>query len=190
MVYSWQGQKMIREHREDNAWRCDSVALHSLPEPTIRTLCPLFRGRRGEESSQAPSLVVIAIYFSLACFLRPAAGATGEGFDASLITESGYYVVEYRTDPSPIPANKLFEMTVSVRQRLKKSPAQNVTVEVDAGMSEHNHGMNTVPVVERLPNHQFRVRGMLFHMPGKWELTFTVKRGVVTDKAEHILYIR
>jgi len=190
MTHSRQRETMIMDHREDNACGCDSVALHSLLARTSKTLFTQFRGIRGEESSRMPSPFVIAVCFSLACFFRPVAGATGEGFDASLISESGNYIVEYRTDPSPIPANKLFEMTVSVRQRLKKSPAQNVILEVDAGMSEHNHGMNTVPVVERLPSRQFRVRGMLFHMPGKWELIFAVKRGVVADKAEHILYIR
>jgi hypothetical protein len=116
--------------------------------------------------------------------------AATEEFDTFVISDSGSYVVEYRSHPSPIPMNDMFEMTVQVRQRLKKSPARNVVLQVDAGMSEHNHGMNTMPVVESLPNGQFRVRGMLFHMPGKWELSFVVKRGILSDKAEDVVHLR
>ena len=126
---------------------------------------------------------------SVGC-LAAAAVALAQAPNASLVSRSGNYIVEYHTSPSPIPTNRMFEMTVSVRERLKKSLARNVTLEVDAGMPDHNHGMNTMPVVERLPSRKFRVRGMLFHMRGEWKLVFSVKRGIMVDKAEQILDIR
>jgi hypothetical protein len=38
-------------------------------------------------------------------------------------------------------------------------------------------------VVERREDGTFSVRGMLFHMPGEWNMTFSIKRGLMKDKA-------
>ena len=130
--------------------------------------------------------LLLALGWAVAGFPSTAAGEP----DGSVVTDSGNYVVEYSTNPSPIPTNKMFEMTVIVRERLKRSNARNVTLEVRAGMSVHNHGMNTMPVVERLPDRRFRVKGMLFHMAGPWEIEFLVKRGIMVDRAEQVVYIR
>lgn len=167
-----------------------SALLRALPSRTAKRLLKEFRGISSDESSRVWPVATSVLYRLIACFLVPPTVIAGDGFDALVISDSGKYVVEYLTHPSPIPMNRMFEMTVSVRQRLKKSLAQNITLQVDAGMSEHNHGMNTMPMVERLPNRQFRVRGMLFHMAGRWELTFLIKRGIMVDKAEQVLQIQ
>jgi len=99
-----------------------------------------------------------------------------------VLTESGRYVIQYSTDPSPVPRNEMFEMQVSVREPLKKGPAEHISLEVDAGMPGHGHGMNTSPVVKGSPADGFRVHGMCLHMAGDWELTFTVRRGVMSDR--------
>ncbi|MEO9576153.1 MAG: hypothetical protein ABJ263_12430 [Tateyamaria sp.] len=41
---------------------------------------------------------------------------------------------------------------------------------VDAEMPAHQHGMNYIPTVVDLGEGAFRVDGMLFHMPGVWEI--------------------
>ncbi len=41
---------------------------------------------------------------------------------------------------------------------------------VDAIMPAHQHGMNYTPTVINLGEGAFRVDGMLFHMPGVWEI--------------------
>lgn len=99
-----------------------------------------------------------------------------------VLSERGRYVIEYTTDPNPIRRNEMFEMQVMVREPLKKAPAKHVTLEVDAGMPGHGHGMNTLPVVKGSSTAGFRVYGMLFHMAGDWEITFTVRRGVMSDR--------
>src|SRR5437762_9673230 len=54
-----------------------------------------------------------------------------------------------------------------------KSGAAPETLQVDAQMPEHRHGMNYRPEVKRLasfPNaRHWRVEGLMFHMPGRWE---------------------
>lgn len=47
------------------------------------------------------------------------------------------------------------------------------TVEVDATMPAHQHGMNYAPTVEPLGSNQVAVRGMVFHMPGAWRIAVT-----------------
>lgn len=41
---------------------------------------------------------------------------------------------------------------------------------VDAIMPAHQHGMNYTPTVVDLGEGAFRVDGLLFHMPGVWEI--------------------
>lgn len=50
------------------------------------------------------------------------------------------------------------------------------TIEVDAIMPAHQHGMNYRPTVTDQGNGSFRVEGMVFHMPGIWELRVSVQR--------------
>jgi hypothetical protein len=48
---------------------------------------------------------------------------------------------------------------------------------VDAEMPEHRHGMNYQPSIRARdrPNY-FLAEGLLFHMPGRWQVTFELKR--------------
>jgi hypothetical protein len=46
---------------------------------------------------------------------------------------------------------------------------------VDAHMPEHRHGMNYRPSLKQLAPGRWRAEGLLFHMPGRWELVFDVQ---------------
>lgn len=50
-------------------------------------------------------------------------------------------------------------------------------VEVDAIMPAHQHGMNYEPRVEPKGAGEFSVSGMVFHMPGDWQVQVTVLGG-------------
>lgn len=94
----------------------------------------------------------------------------------------GSYVVTLRTTPSPIPLNQPFEARITVTP--KKAPAAALTVEVDARMPEHFHGMNTGAKTAREPDGSFRTEGLLFHMPGRWELYVDIAEGGRTERAQ------
>jgi cytochrome c peroxidase len=49
-------------------------------------------------------------------------------------------------------------------------------------MPEHRHGMNYAPAVKALGPGRWRAEGLMFHMPGRWELTFEVTAGGATDR--------
>lgn len=53
-------------------------------------------------------------------------------------------------------------------------------VEIAAVMPAHQHGMNYTPKVMPLGNGLFEVDGMLFHMPGYWEIQVDAQIGAET----------
>lgn len=82
--------------------------------------------------------------------------------------------------PAPVPLNELFELTVEITPG--KGAAAIDSVLVDADMPEHKHGMNTKPEVSG-DGRVWRVEGMLFHMPGYWELYVDVESGGLVERA-------
>ncbi len=80
-------------------------------------------------------------------------------------------------------------MEVIITGPTKQALAYPVELEIDAGMKAHNHGMNVNPQIKALGNGQFKVEGLLFHMPGDWFLSFVIRRGAMSDKAEMNLVV-
>ena len=62
--------------------------------------------------------------------------------------------------------------------------AIDLQVQVDARMPAHFHGMNRTPKLTRQADGSFTAEGLLFHMPGHWELTFDISRGGKTERAQ------
>jgi len=72
---------------------------------------------------------------------------------------------------APITVGKLFAVEVQV------CPADAVLSRVDATMPEHQHGMNYRPRIQRVGAAQdgrWRAEGLMFHMPGRWDLRLDV----------------
>jgi len=79
--------------------------------------------------------------------------------------------VELSFPPGGAPLNEYFSLDVAVEGALPER------IEVDADMPGHRHGMASTPLVHTLAPGRFRVDGMLFHMPGSWEVYVTLVRG-------------
>jgi hypothetical protein len=100
-------------------------------------------------------------------------------------SNDGTYYVAYLPDPDPIPLNQMFSLHVWVYAAADRSEVlPNVRLLADAAMPEHDHGMNTTPRVRANPDGSFTVEGMLFHMPGHWELYLDVARDGITERAQ------
>lgn len=134
-------------------------------------------------------------HFLVAC-LAAALGACAPGHDGhgshdagsmDLLREKetagGTFVVRYTPSPDPIPLNEPFDLTLEVERKADGAAAEGVTVSVDARMPAHNHGMNTTPQVTEQGGGTYLVDGMLFHMPGHWELYVEVEEGGSTERA-------
>jgi cytochrome c peroxidase len=92
--------------------------------------------------------------------------------------ESARYVLAYKTQA--VEVAKHFALEVSVCPK----PGQPVpeSLKVDAHMPEHRHGMNYAPALEALAPGRWRAEGLMFHMPGRWELLFEVHAGDRVDR--------
>ncbi len=84
--------------------------------------------------------------------------------------ENSRYAVAFVTLPDPVPVGRHFVVDFAVCPRGgAKLPD---SVRIDAGMPEHRHGMNYRPSVTSPRPGIYRAEGLLFHMPGRWDLTF------------------
>ena len=83
----------------------------------------------------------------------------------------------FRTVPAPIEIGRHFTVEAIV---CAIPPPQGLRV--DAQMPEHRHGMNYRATVAATGAGRYRADGLLFHMPGRWQLVFDVDRGGRTDR--------
>jgi hypothetical protein len=98
-------------------------------------------------------------------------------------SNGGNYTVSFKPSPDPIPMNQLFDLVVTVTPKAPGSGSAPA-VEVDARMPAHGHGMNRVPKVARQRDGSFKAEGLLFHMPGHWELYFDISQGGKSERAQ------
>lgn len=77
--------------------------------------------------------------------------------------------VAWNVEAPPIAVGRAFALQGRV------CPAGARLLRVDATMPEHRHGMNYRPQVAVQPEGGWRAQGLLWHMPGRWELRFDVE---------------
>ncbi len=109
------------------------------------------------------------------------------GRGTGLVVFSSGYMIAFRSDPLPIEVGMPFALLVNVCTR-RGEPAHLVAV--DATMPEHKHGMNYAPTIQSRGDGRFRVEGMLFHMPGNWEIDFGVRAGAETERLSHGIVLK
>lgn len=100
------------------------------------------------------------------CAAWPAAAACPLAAPA---LQQGGVQARWTVDGPPIAVGRHFAIDVQL------CPADAVLSRVDATMPEHRHGMNYRPSVKPLGNGRWRAEGLMFHMPGVWELRLDVQ---------------
>lgn len=98
---------------------------------------------------------------------------TTPGGPSSGTSEDGRFELSYTPSPDPIPLSEDFVLTWSVSSA---EPLDGLSLVADAWMPSHGHGMNTTPTTTG-SGESWQTDGMLFHMPGDWELVVEL-RGV------------
>jgi cytochrome c peroxidase len=94
--------------------------------------------------------------------------------------ESPRFVLAFKAQA--IEVARHFALDVAV---CSKSKALVESIKVDAHMPEHRHGMNYAPALKPLGPGRWRAEGLMFHMPGKWELVFEIRAAGKTDRLAH-----
>jgi hypothetical protein len=121
-------------------------------------------------------------------------GPGGNGPGAGPIhvcSNGGRYGVTLTATPQPIPTDDYAALEIEVREGCADggtpdalSASTDISLGLDAWMPEHAHGMNTRAHVEARPEGGFLASGLLFHMPGRWQLFVDVTRSGVLERAQ------
>ncbi|WP_421998956.1 hypothetical protein [Reyranella sp.] len=109
------------------------------------------------------------------------------GHGTGLVVFSDHYMVAFRPEPLHIEVGEPFSLLFNVCTK-RDNPAELVAV--DAVMPEHKHGMNYRPTIVSLGEGRFRVDGMIFHMPGRWEISFDVRAGEESERLSHEVIVK
>lgn len=87
--------------------------------------------------------------------------------------DSAQFQLAYKPTPAPIAVDRFFTIDFVLCPRDGAAPPAEVRV--DATMPEHKHGMNYRPSVKPQGAGRYRAEGLMFHMPGRWELVFELR---------------
>jgi hypothetical protein len=101
--------------------------------------------------------------------------------------ESARYELVFAAMPEPIAAGKHFSLDIAVCSRAGAEMPK--TLRVDATMPEHRHGMNYLPVVVSRGPGRYRADGLMFHMPGRWDVYFDVVTSAGSERLTAIKHI-
>jgi hypothetical protein len=61
-------------------------------------------------------------------------------------------------------------------------PVTGAHIRLSGGMRAHGHGLPTRPLVKELDVGRYIVRGLMFSMPGSWELQFDIEVDEYADQ--------
>jgi hypothetical protein len=114
---------------------------------------------------------LVAIVMPAAPVAASACGVPAD-FAARARVEEGGVVIVYRTVPDTIVVGQHF----SIDALVCADTGSPVLARVDAQMPEHRHGMNYRPTVAPSGTGRYVAQGLMFHMPGRWQLVFDVER--------------
>ncbi len=99
--------------------------------------------------------------------LAPPAACPPPEAGASVIAQGGV-TASWAAEPT-LAVSKPFALRVAL------CPARAELVRVDATMPEHRHGMNYRARLVPAGDGRWRVDGLVWHMPGRWELLLVVR---------------
>lgn len=121
-----------------------------------------------------PSLCALLALVSSAPVL-----ACTPAFQGAATVESAHYTLAWRAQPAQIPVGSHFSVDFVVCPKAGAPLPQSLRV--DAQMPEHRHGMNYKATLRSEGDGRYRADGLMFHMPGRWELLFEL-RGRETER--------
>jgi len=99
--------------------------------------------------------------------LAPAADCPPPEAGAAVIAQPGLRAT-WRAEPTPA-VSRPFAIRITL------CPARAELLRVDASMPEHRHGMNYRPRLQASGPGAWTADGLLWHMPGRWELLLVVR---------------
>jgi hypothetical protein len=103
-------------------------------------------------------------------------------------TAKGGFTVGWSPVGGPVPVNEPFEIDLQLfSDPERQQPVIGAAVRVTAWMPEHMHGMGRQSQTREVEPGRYRVKGMLLHMDGLWQLFVDVTAGGKAERAEFAL---
>jgi len=100
---------------------------------------------------------------------------------------SDHYMIAFRPEPMRIEVGEPFALLFNVCTK-NGNPAELVAVE--AQMAEQKHGMTRKPTLVPAGEGRYRAEGMVFDMPGRWELAIDVRAGEESERLTHEIILK
>jgi len=137
--------------------------------------------RAGQVSAFAARAGTAALAGVLALAASAGARACGEALGAPTdrVANARYEIV-FAARPDPIAIGKHFALDIAVCPR--EGAPEPTSLRVDAVMPDHRHGMNYRPEVIARGAGAYRADGLMFHMPGRWDIVFDLVTGGGTER--------
>jgi len=110
------------------------------------------------------------------------AATTAKGPSMTQVSNKGLFQLNLQSDEAPLPLNRFHNWTVRIATPDGRL-VDDATVMVYGGMPAHKHGFPSNPrVTENLGNGRYRIEGVKFNMPGRWEMWLNVRAMGKDDK--------
>jgi hypothetical protein len=110
------------------------------------------------------ALLVMTAGPALACPMAP----TDPGQD--IVDANTGFTVRWHFVPAQPKVGEFTTIEFTLCRNGAAIPAESLRI--DAIMPLHRHGMNFQPRITALGDATFRAEGLMFHMPGTWQLIF------------------
>lgn len=132
-----------------------------------------------------PSSVVAALVLLLLAGAVQAAGDCAARLKTprAMQAEREGYTVAFAPRPAPLATGRHFSLDIAVCPPVGGGAPRSV--QVDADMPAHNHGMNYRASVAPRGAGQFRAEGLMLHMPGRWRFLFDLQLADRTLQLAH-----
>jgi len=107
---------------------------------------------------------------------------TARGPSMTEVGKNGLFQVTIQSDEAPLPLNRIHSWTARITTPEGRI-VDNAILMVYGGMPEHKHGFPSKPeVTANLGDGRYRIEGVKFNMPGRWEMWFNVRALDQDDK--------
>jgi len=114
-----------------------------------------------------------------------AADNTAKGPSMTEVSKNGLFQVTIQSDEAPLPLNRIHGWTAHITTP-EGRVVDDAMVMVYGGMPEHKHGFPSKPqVTANLGNGRYRIEGVKFNMPGRWEIWINVR---ALDKDDKVIF--
>jgi hypothetical protein len=104
-------------------------------------------------------------------------------------SDQGVFKVSLWPEDGTIPMRRLHAWMVRVHDA-NGARVMPLRLSLDGGMRQHGHGLDSQPsVAQHLPNGDYRIEGMKFHMAGDWQLRVQIVTERFADIANFDIHV-